>query len=934
MMAKIILTLIAIFTSALSVMAQGHSFVRNFDDRRLSDGPTWDIKPLDNGFVYCTNYEHLLIFQNGTFRVQPFDTEIRCSYISDSVIYAGGVNEIGYYTPLQNGKLKYQSLFPKLDSITRKSLGNVWKIYEYDHAIYFIADALILKYISGKFTVINPGLRINSSIMKSGVLYVAGTGQIKYLMGDNFKDLLGTELLDGKVVKGFASYKNGILAVTEYNGIFFHDGNKLTPLSTQADTLLKNSVVFCTADNENSFAVGTVKGGVAVIDKEDFSAEIINTSNGLKDNTVISLAYSTNGSLWAGLNSGVNEILLSSPLKSICTDNAVGAATSIVETDDGFYLGTNRGVFFAQKTANYISDLKPIKGLEAVAWKLYKAFGNVYCLHDRGIFRLEGLRAISLGGITGFWGMVQINDSMALAATYSELFAVKLQKNKEFSFQKIDFEGSFYNMAFDGENVWLHSKGTNNCIKARFIPTENNFGGVSTFTKDDGLPIDNNFNIQIINNKIYAISIKGAAVYEASSNRFVAVDSIGGLGCKKGFFKLTQNGTSIAGLSQNSIEYVLNGKSASCYFDERYADPAPTSSDITFCGDTILLIASKKGFHIFDTKEMQTQTDTAKILSSVYLSDSLIWQSNSFDRIYYPEIPYNQADIKFIFGNRNEHALYSHRISENDEWSTPTTSAVKEYTSLREGRYNFEVVKISYDGRIIGRGNFKFKVLPPWYRTFPAYVFYVLLAFLIIYIVYKAVKKHYRKKQILLEEKNREDIRRIEIQHDIESAADKQRISDLEKQKLKDDLEHKTTELAYMAISLASKNKILSDLKNEIDLIFKSETLTGLLKQKLGGLTSIIDGNIQNDSMIDRFEEQFDLLHNNFIRNLKSTYPQLSRSDYMLCAYIRMELSTKEIAQILNISVRGVESQKYRLKKKIALEEDLNMYLKEFEGKK
>ena len=932
-MTKNLLIFVAVFLYALSAMAQGHSFVRSFDDNRLSDGPTWDIKPLNNGFVYCTNDEHLLIFHNGAFRVQPFETEIRCTHISDSVIYAGGVNEIGFFKPLENGKLEYTSLYPQLDSVTRKSLGNVWKIYEYDHVIYFVADAIVLKYINGEFSVINPGLRINCSSMKSGVLYISGYSQIKYLMGNKFKELPGCELLDGKIVKGFASYKNGILAVTEHDGVFFHDGDKLLPLKTSADTLLKSAVVFCTADNDYEFAVGTVKGGVAVIDKNDFSAEVINTSNGLKDNTVISLSYSSYGSLWAGLNSGVNEILLSSPLKSICTDDAVGAGTGIAETENGFYLTTNRGVYFSKLSANGFSELQPIKGLETAAWRLYKAFGNVYCLHDRGIFRLDNLRAVSLGGITGFWGMVQITDSVALAATYSELFAVKLKKNDEFDFVKVDREGSFYDMAFDGEYVWLHNKGVCSCVKAKYDSKGYKFSSVIEFTEKDGLPSDKKFNIQVLDGKVYAVSMKGVAVYDATLNRFVAVEKIGALDCKNGFWKLSQNGNSIAGLSQNNIEFAINGKSVCAYFDERYANPGPTSSEIVFSGDTMLIIATKKGFHFFDTRQVLSESDTAQILSSVYLSDSLIWQSNSFNLKYSPQIPYKQANIKFVFGNRAEPVLYSYRISEDDSWSTPAPSATKEFTSLREGRYNFEVVKTGYDGRIIGRGNFSFRVLPPWYRTWPMYVVYLLLAVLITFIVYKAVKKHYRQKQSQLEAKNKENIRRIEIQHEMESAADKQRISELEKQKLKDDLEHKTTELAYMALSLASKNKILSDLKNEIDLIFKSEMLTALLKQKLSGLNSMIDGNIQNDSLIDHFEEQFDLLHNNFIRKMKSAYPQLSRSDYMLCAYIRMELSTKEIAQILNISVRGVESQKYRLKKKIALEEDLNTYLKEFENK-
>ena len=199
-------------------------------------------------------------------------------------------------------------------------------------------------------------------------------------------------------------------------------------------------------------------------------------------------------------------------------------------------------------------------------------------------------------------------------------------------------------------------------------------------------------------------------------------------------------------------------------------------------------------------------------------------------------------------------------------------------------------------------------------------------------LITRIVRRHYHNKQLKIEEKNREDIQRLELQHEKESAADKLRIAELEKQKLKDDLDHKTTELGDMALSLAGKNEILDTLKSDIADIVKNNTLAPALKQKLSEINTKIDNNIQNDKLIDRFEEQFNLLHNNFIKKLKTLYPELSRNDYMLCAYIRMELSTKEIAQMLNMSVRGVESQKYCLKKKINLDSDLNEYLKSVEN--
>jgi DNA-binding CsgD family transcriptional regulator len=73
------------------------------------------------------------------------------------------------------------------------------------------------------------------------------------------------------------------------------------------------------------------------------------------------------------------------------------------------------------------------------------------------------------------------------------------------------------------------------------------------------------------------------------------------------------------------------------------------------------------------------------------------------------------------------------------------------------------------------------------------------------------------------------------------------------------------------------------------------------------------------------FENLFDQAHENFFRRLKLAYPDLTPSDFRLCAYLRMNLSSKEIAPLLNISIRGVEEKRYRLRKKLNLTADQNL---------
>ena len=80
------------------------------------------------------------------------------------------------------------------------------------------------------------------------------------------------------------------------------------------------------------------------------------------------------------------------------------------------------------------------------------------------------------------------------------------------------------------------------------------------------------------------------------------------------------------------------------------------------------------------------------------------------------------------------------------------------------------------------------------------------------------------------------------------------------------------------------------------------------------------------DNDWDQFAVHFDHVHANYLSNLKDRYPNLSPSDLKLCAYLKLNLSSKEIAQLLNITPRAVEVSRYRLRKKLGLKPEVNLF--------
>ncbi|MFN3402608.1 MAG: 7TM diverse intracellular signaling domain-containing protein [Cytophagaceae bacterium] len=137
---------------------------------------------------------------------------------------------------------------------------------------------------------------------------------------------------------------------------------------------------------------------------------------------------------------------------------------------------------------------------------------------------------------------------------------------------------------------------------------------------------------------------------------------------------------------------------------------------------------------------------------------------------------------------------------------------------------------------------------------------------------------------------------------------------------LESEVYYKTNELATTANMLIRKAEFLSKLKNELERISKENDLSGISKL----LKSIYKNSDLEDDW-EQFQMNFDLLHNRFLSKLKEKYPHLKPGDLLLCAQIKMNKSNKEIAEVLNISVSGVEKKRSRLKEKLQLSADLQL---------
>src|SRR5205085_4161530 len=138
-------------------------------------------------------------------------------------------------------------------------------------------------------------------------------------------------------------------------------------------------------------------------------------------------------------------------------------------------------------------------------------------------------------------------------------------------------------------------------------------------------------------------------------------------------------------------------------------------------------------------------------------------------------------------------------------------------------------------------------------------------------------------------------------------------------------INYKNKELAGATMNLVQKGELMGKIKDELMRLLKNlgnDESTRNFKKVIKMMTE--DEKFEQDW--EHFSLHFDRVHGDFLTALKNKFPNITPSELKLCAYLRMNLSTKEIAQLMNISVRGVEVSRYRLRKKLQIPSEVNLF--------
>lgn len=933
-----------------------HPMVRNFTrDNYKSGTQNWAIAQNSSNVMYFANNNGLLEFDGKNWITYPIvnGTNVR-SVLStkDGRFYASSFNEFGYFEKERNGQFRYYSLVN--NSIVNPINSNeLYNIIEGNKRIYFQSERCVYEYNGDTIIRLPFSGKITASAFVHNILFVASEQNGLFMLNGNlFVRIPGSELLMQKKISAILSYKeNKVLFVTSFNGVYVFDGLTVTPYNTGIDEFLKSSQVFCATTNGKQLVFGTVQRGIAIQNIEDRSVIYVNTYSGLQNNTVLSVVFDNLQNLWLGLDKGIDYVMLNSPVLNLFgNNNLYGAGYTSYLKNKTLYLGTNQGLYYTSyPLSNGLLpvNLKLIKGMEGQVWSLTEIDNTLFCGDDQGAFIIRPNGTERIQGLPGAWAFKPLRNhpDLILGCSYQGLFLLKKSgstwKLDQFIKGKFTESSPMFEEDADG-SVWF-SHWQKGLFHLFFNASMDSIVKVDLYNGSNGLPSDQNNTLFRVGGEIVFSSNSGFYAFDKQSKKMVAnakwnklfayspscvrlhESKSGDVWCVSGSFigiaKKKNNGYIMDSLSYR----ILQPKIIIGFEHFNFLDQNNT------------LLSTEDGFCWLDNRRKMTATNTFKVFvrrvqvtNKGFLEESGSRKGHKGDGDIYA---HSQNSLRFEFvapEYRNAGLVkYSYMLENYDEgWSNYTVENLKEYTHLPKGHYTFKVRAADELESKIAECSYEFTIEPAWYETKIALFIYFLLFLAVLGGILYLINHRYRKGARDMELQKEKEMEEQKKHFDAETTEKKNEIKALKNQQLQYELRHKSQELASSTINLIRKNEILLEIIDNLSKVssdIKSSNDSAAVLTRLQKMERSIRQNIENDDNWKRFEENFDLVYENYLKRLGDLFPDLSVSDKKLCAYLKMDLSSKDIAALFNISVRSVEMSRYRLRQKMTLDRDVNL---------
>ncbi len=843
----------------------------------------WSVVQDDRGLMYFGNSDCILEYDGVSWRKIYVTNQSNVRSLakdSNNNIYVGAFNELGILTPDKHGQLHYKSLTHLIDQ-KNLEFGDVWNTYCINDEVFFLTENYLFRLKNQEIDFWKKtGERFYLSFKVNNQLYVHEIGNGLLTFKDNSLKLIkeGSFFAD-KRIHSVTPLGDNLLIGTRTNGLYLYNQNstkaKITSVSQLSDKgkslnnyFIKNTLYHGININKQLFALAAINGTVLTIDTNLNVIDVISSESTGIISPAHYLFFDNNQSLWLALANGVNRVDIFSPFRYWTDELGIaGTVTDVASLDEYTYISTGSGIYYLKNHKNRhdfsVSRFNPVKGTFEQSWGfLYFFIPHIHLMsHDEDLleklntlYRPTSKQALLL--IATSRGLYEIKKDYSKRISNYQLVLKLHQYSKDPSYLFLGLRKGVGILKYDNGqwedlgkpfgineqirdihedtlgNLWVSASYKGLYQIKNPLSKNNKPHQIILQDTNKGLPSINSISIFRHENELLFTSGNNYYRYDDQKDTFLIAKNIyqssedeetedsnsDTLSIYKFFDKIISNfyvttysdSTVWFGTTEGTFRYRN-------IFEKNHHNVFPAIIRKVSSNDSALFLGTN--FSIKNTKDTIIQSKRINTSSITDVGTVLNFENNSLTFQYafpfYDEIPKNQ---------------YSYYLEGFDKtWSEWTTETKREYTNLREGDYIFHVKAKNIYNIESGQALFKFKILPPWYRSFAAILGYIILGILLIIGIVRLytirlIREKDKLEKIVIERTQEILMQKEEILVQAEHLKDaNNRISaknkELEKQKW--EITNQAIQLKKANLELLKLSKVASETDNAIAIFDK-----------------------------------------------------------------------------------------------------------------
>lgn len=873
----------------------------------MGDMQVWDIKAGNDGYVFFATAAGLTVWDGvrwTSYRSQS-DSYLRALHYDaeTSTLYSAGNDEFGAWTQNPYGDFEYKLLY------SYSGQGGVqvfWRCVRYGNKVYFQSHSALCSWNITTHTIEEQAFDGNVSYLhcSNDSLYLQLDDRL-YIVREN--GLVPTSInIDSRIV--FIRKDNGLtLFFTEDKGIYKWDGKALQTLNNETSGKLSKARIFSAGRyNDSCTLVGSIVDGLFIVNNAGKIIDHISDKNGLNVTTVLSTASDNLENIWLGMDGGIAQICNDSRnIYYHSSQTNIGSVYCMALFADYLFLGTNKGLYRLSATLN----LEFIQESQGQVWNFFNTGSELFVCHDKGLHALNNNK-LDLLPAPGVWVIRKHLNNTYISADFAGISVYEMQNGKLAWRNKLEGYSGLNNNLYTDKfgHIWLLDSNCPMMVQPsknlRYIDKIKLFGVAEKGSKLSMSKLDNEV-VFYTETSAYVYNIAmDSLMYNSHYSNLIAA-------CSGRPISLIQTGNNFIYVADNQVGLIervdrqfykrgnLMDKAADAMIPREYRAFVQLS-------DNIIALGIQNGAAFHNLSEAATGNNIPLKLRRLEVESQDRTTLLPTDVDHY-SISERAPKLKFYLTGLGTYKTVDYRI-DNSEWQAVIVDNYLEINELQYGKHTVEIRNAEYNNNLPPY-TYQITIQGPWFYYRPYIVAILLVAILTTFFIIQWYIRQRKRKR-----------RHFQI---IQSERMKHQRSLHEMEMMRMEMKERDKQLLNFTMENINRNNMLNEIRDEV--VALKENLNNNPDQRLRSVVRRIDSHLSNKQNWEIFKKYYNNIHDGFFDRLIRLYSDLTVNELKICAYLKLDLSSKEIATLMSISTTSVEMARHRLRKKLNLPHDKSL---------